>query len=50
MFEHPATVYVDHSSCCDVFIENIGQYVKYIIKIRKNSFPDNIMLVCQKRI
>ena len=45
----PHTEYVDPSSNCELFIENIDQSVRYIIEIRREFFSDNNnMHVCQK--
>ena len=47
LFKSPDTENVDHSSYYELFIENIGQSVRYIIEFGE-SFSDNSMPVCQK--
>ena len=44
MMQYENTEYVDaYISYCELFIEKIGQSVRYIKEIRRESFSDNIM-------
>ena len=48
LFKLRGTEYVDPSAYSWLFTENIGQSVRYVIEIRRKSFPDNFLCECPK--